>query len=442
MYISALDWSYAFSFRNEERFAAISAKHLSEDYSDDDEGAKSKPATPTVLQGRVLKVLMRDVGILYYRLQPSADDTSILSQYVDDGQDLDDLSDDYLKSDAEVRADLHVESGDPCFVLRHYTSPARAHSDLGEVTGCSGSYKEPDLETVQIDLRYGLLLDQRSDFLIQDRIPLELTRVLRTQDSRSRAFGIGGNHNLNIFPVGDRWPFTWIDIVHSDGGRSHFKRSNWGFGYWDARYTNRDGSGSPFSGATIEWAWPGWKLATGGKIYLFPDGRGIDRPEQAALISIQGYNGDRLILVRDAAGNLLRAHAPSGDELHFQYDSANRVIGAQHKDERFAYSYDATGHLARVTDAAQRETEYGYDAVGRMNRVSVNGATVCTFEFDGNDRVRSETLAGGRIYSFRYTLMNNGEVGEVDISDSAGPVRQLHLSPTEYSLDFPAWDSR
>jgi YD repeat-containing protein len=429
MYIQALNWSYAFSFRDEERFAVISAARLSEN------GEDEKPATPEILQKRLNKVLVRDIGILHYRLQPSNDYRSILYRNIDESSELDEIGDDYLESDVRVRADLHVENGDPCFILRHYDPPDREIPIVGSVSGCSGYYKELNLETVQIDLRYGLLLDQHTDFLTSDRFPLDLTRVLRTQDSRSRAFGIGGNHNLNIFLVGDKWPFTWIDVVLEHGGRSHFRRSNWGFGYWDARYTNRDANPSEFGGSTIKWAWPGWKLERGSTTYLFADGR-ANRPEQAALLSIQRYDGSRLTLDRDRAGNLLVARSSARSELAFKYDPENRVIEINQKDGgHFNYSYDAKGHLARVTDADQGVTEYGYDEAGHMNRITRDGHLLCTMDYDGSDRVKAETLADGRNYQFDYVVSNNGGIIRVDITDSAGPARRVRMSEMDYTLD-------
>jgi len=431
MYISGLSWFYAFSFREEERFAVISSAHLAESEDDD------KPVGADVLQKRFTKVFLRDIGILHYRLQPSNDYSSILYRDVDEATDLDDIGDDYLESDVNVRADRHVENGDPCFIVRHYAAKERDHPDLGVVNNCSGYYKELNLETVEVDLRYGLLLDQRTDFWIADKnIPLELTRVLRTQDSRSRAFGIGGNHNLNVFLVGDQWPFTWIDLVLENGGRSHFQRSNWGFGYWDARYTNRDMTRSKFAGSRIDWAWPGWALKGAGMTYEFPDPGSSSRPEQAALVGIKAYNGDRLALVRDGAGNLLRARLRDQNELAFKYDSQNRVIGIYEGSRgHFEYSYEATGHLARVKDADQRVTEYGYDEAGSLNRIVQDGKEVCTLRYDGDGRVRSETLGSGRTYFFEYSLDSKDQISRVDITDQTGLVRRVQLSSVEYTLD-------
>lgn len=429
MYIQELNWSYAFSFREEERYAVVSTARLSED----EDGNRSLTAAD--LQKRTLKVMIRDVGILYYRLQPSADYRSILYREVDEPTDLDGIGDDYLDSDAAVGADLHVENGDPCFMLRNYSAQERQRPLIGTLDSCSGSYREQNLETVQVDLRYGLLLDQRTDFLTSDRMPLELTRVLRTQDSRSRAFGIGGNHNLNIFLVGDTWPFTWIDLVLEHGGRSHFRRANWGFGYWDARYTNRDAPGSEFSGSTIQWEWPGWKLKNKGMTYHFPDSYRAARPEQGALTSIEDYSGKRLTLDRDSVGNLLLARSPDGHDLNFKYDAEGRIIEInQRAGGQFSYSYDS-GHLSRVTDDHQRITEYSYDSSGQLNRIQQDGRLVCSIDYDSAGRVQSERLANGRTYLFDYQLSREGATEAVKISDSAGPVRTVRFFGSDYVLD-------
>lgn len=440
MYISGLRWKSAFSFRDDDRFAVVSTSHLSDG---DDEDEDNKPVSQEAMQKRLRKALVRDIGFLHYRLQPSASYDSILYENVEDPPDLDGIGDGYLESDAKVRAQLHVEKGDPCFIVRHYIAPERERPGFGTVSGCSGFYKELGLETVQIDLRYGLMLDQRTDFFTPGTIPLDLTRVVRTQDSTSRAFGIGGNHSLNIFLVGNKWPFTWMDLISDNGGRSHFRRSNWGWGYLDARYTNRDASRTAYSSSTINWAWPGWKLQNQGLTYLFPDPNGASRPELGALISIEAFDKSLLSLRRDTMGNLLLAHSSTGDELAFKYDSSSRVTEVSPQNGgRFVYSYNTTGRLDRVTDADRRVTEYGYDWAGRMNRIVQDGKVVSTLEYDSGGRVKSQTLGDGRTYLFHYELDDHQNVLRVDISDSAGPTRRIRISAGEYVAEALAKGER
>lgn len=430
MYIQALSWRYAFSFRDEERFAVISTARLSQS----DDGGKA--ISSQQFQKRIMKVLIRDIGVLHYRLPLSNQFQSVLYRQIDELSELDEIGDDYLESDTRVRADLHVEDGDPCFIVRHYTTPERTTPAIGTVSGCSGYYKEPNLETVQVDLRYGLLLDQRTDFLSSEAFPLELTRVLRTQDSRSRAFGIGGDHNLNVFLVGDKWPFTWIDLILEHGGRSHFRRGNWGFGYWDSRFINSDKIRNQFTGSTIEWAWPGWKLRTGSLTYHFPDSNSASRPEQGGLIGIERYDGAKTYINRNQAGELLSARSSSGNQLDFGYDRNHRITQvAQKGGGQFLYSYDAGGHLKQVVDSNKRITDYDYDAAGHITGISQDRKTICTLEYDSEDRVRSEKLSDGRTYQFEYVHAGPGGASGVDIYDSAGPFRRIEFFGTEYTLD-------
>jgi YD repeat-containing protein len=430
MYISEMDWSYAFSWRQEERFAVVSTARM-------DPVFFKQPADPRVVERRARKMITKDIGLLYYRLQPSYDFSSVLYNSIDDVEDLDYMGEGFLTSDAEVRADRRLEDGDPCFTIRHYYASDKARDDSGILTGCSGDNKQLDMEIMEVDLRYGLFLDRRTEFYIPDRIPLRFSRVLRTQDSRPRAFGIGGTHNLNIFPVGNTWPFTWMDLIMADGGRVHYKRSNWGFGYWDASYSESDFGSSEFSGSKISWNWPGWKLAEqGGRTYYFPDGGSVQRPEQSALLAIENRQGDRLILPRDSAGNLIRARSPDGSELDFQYDGQDRITEIRSRGgDQVDYSYDPGGRLVKVKDGRGRVTEYSYDESNRMTEVIQNGVLILRNEYGAGDRVVRQTLPDRRTYTFRYSVDHTGQSVAADVSDSAGLTWKISMtSGTQYTF--------
>lgn len=430
MYISEMNWSYAFNWRQEERFAIVSTARMDPVFS-------KEPSNPRIVEARARKMITKDIGLLHYHLQPSYDFSSVLYNSIDDAEDLDDMGEDFLTSDTQVRAERRLQDGDPCFTIRHYYLPDKTRTDSGILTGCSGAAKQLNVEIMEVDLRYGLFLDRRTEFYIPDRIPLQFTRVLRTQDSRSRAFGIGGTHNLNIFPVGNRWPFTWMDLIMADGGRVHYKRSNWGFGYWDAAYSESNSGSSEFSGSKISWNWPGWKLAElGGRTYYFPDAGHLQRPEQSALLAIEDRQGNRLNLPRDSAGNLIRAHSPGGSELDFQYDERNRIKQVRDRGgDRFDYSYDSGGRLVRVKDADGQVTDYSYDANNRMIAVMQNGNPILRNEYDAGDRVVRQTLSDGRAYTFKYSLDHTGQVVAADVYDSAGLTWKISMSGgAQYTL--------
>lgn len=430
MYISEMNWNYAFSWRQEERFAIVSTARM-------DPAFFKEPADPKIVEARARKMITKDIGLLHYHLQPSYDFSSAVYDSIDDVEDLDDMGEDFLTSDTQVRAERRLQDGDPCLTIRHYYPFEKARTDSAILTDCSGAAKQMNVEIMEVDLRYGLFLDRRTEFYTPDQIPLQFTRVLRTQDSRSRAFGIGGTHNLNIFPVGNRWPFTWMDLVLADGGRVHFKRSNWGFGYWDATYSESNFGRGEFSGSKVSWDWPGWKVAElGGKTYYFPDGGNARRPEETALIAVEDRQGNRLNLPRDSAGNLIRAHSTGPSELNFQYDQENRItqvreLGGGTVD----YSYDSGGRLARVKESDGQVTDYSYDTKNRMISVKWNGNLILSNEYDSGDRVIRQTLPDGRVYTIKYSLDHDSKVTAADVHDSAGLTWKISMTgQSQYTM--------
>jgi len=427
MYISDRDWRYAFAWRQEERFAVVSTARM-------DPSFPKSPEDPKLVEARARKMITKEIGLLHYHLQPSYDYASALYDSIDDVDDLDYMGEDFLTTDTKVRAERRLQDGDPCFTIRHYSLPENNRADAGLLTGCSGAAKQLNVEIMEVDLRYGLFLDRRTEFYFPDQIPWQFTRVLRTQDSRSRAFGIGGSHNLNIFPVGNRWPFTWVDLILADGGRVHYKRSNWGFGYWDATYSESD-SGSEYSGSKISWDWPGWKLAgLRGRSYYFPDSGPGRRPEQSALVGINDRRGNRLDLPRDAAGNLLQARFSGGgsireNQLDFSYDMQNRITQVRDRNsDQVDYQYDSAGRLARVKNVRRQVWDYSYDAKNRMTEVIEDGKVILSNAYDAGERVVTQNLPDGRCYMFHYFLDPGGRVVGVDVRDSAGLTWKISMS--------------
>jgi predicted Zn-dependent protease len=101
MYIAEMNWSYAFSWRQEERFAIVSTARL-------DPLFDKEPANPKLVEARARKMITKDIGLLYFRLQPSSDYSSALYDSIDEADDLDDIGDDFLTTDAQVRAERRL----------------------------------------------------------------------------------------------------------------------------------------------------------------------------------------------------------------------------------------------------------------------------------------------------------------------------------------------
>jgi hypothetical protein len=110
-----------------------------------------------------------------------------------------------------------------------------------------------------VDLGTGLFVMTKTDLALPDFIPIGITRTYRTRDFQSRAFGVGSSLPYDMFIVGDRFPYTYADIVQSDGSRIHYTRTSTGTGYLDAVYEHV-GSPSRFYKSTVRWNGNGWDL--------------------------------------------------------------------------------------------------------------------------------------------------------------------------------------
>jgi len=431
IYIAELDWEFAFNFREAHQSAVISTARLNPVYY-------GRTAAPSLLETRLRKLLSKNIGISFYGLNLSSDPGSVLYNKVWSIETLDAMGEAYSVRDARARRDVTLEAGDPCFAVRHYYSPRKQRTDSAHLSGCSSTHGESDLEVLNIYLRYGLLMSRRTDFYLPGRLPLELSRVVRTQDSRSRAFGIGGNHSLNIWPVGNKWPYTWMDLILEDGGRYHYRRSNWGVGYWDAVYAVEP-TVTDFYSSYVTWNWPGWKLVRpDGRTYFFPDGGGVQRPEQGALIGVQDAWGDSLRLQRESTGNLVNASSGIG-WVRFQYDSHYRLTEARDSaGHEVLYRYSSEGCLEEVEDAEHHLTKYGHEGARCPTSMAIDGRLVWTAQFDKVDRVTKLELANGETYEFTYTLSRSGAITGVDIKDAGENVLRIMYNSSGYRLEHIA----
>jgi predicted Zn-dependent protease len=431
IYIAELDWEFAFNFRETHQTAVISTARLNPVYY-------GRLAAPAVLETRLRKLLSKNIGISFYGLNLSSDPGSVLYNEIWNMETLDAMGEDYSVRDAKTRRDVAHEAGDPCFTVRHYYSPKKQRTSSAYLTGCSSTHGETDLEVLDIYLHYGLLLSRRTDFYLPAALPLELSRVIRTQDSLSRAFGIGGNHNLNIWPVGNKWPFTWMDLILEDGGRYHYRRSDWGVGYWDAVYAVEP-TITDFYSSSVTWNWPGWKLVRqDGRTYFFPDGGGVQRPEQGALIGVQDAWGDTLRLQRESTGNLVNASFGNG-WIRFQYDSHYRMTEARDSaGQEVLYRYSSEGCLEEVADAEHHLTKYGHEGTRCPTSMAIDGRLVWTAQFDKADRVTKLELASGETYEFTYSLGRSGTITRVDIKDAGENVLRVIYDSSGYRLEHIA----
>jgi RHS repeat-associated protein len=291
-----------------------------------------------------------------------------------------------------------------------------------------------------VDLATGLFTFKKQDLMAPDYLPLDLTRFYRTGDYASRAFGVGASQTYDMYIVGDRFPYTYADIVLSSGYRVHFTRTSAGTGFIDAVYEHT-ATPCAFYKAKISWNQNGWNLKlVDGTTFVFPNSDTATRAEEAAITAIVDRFGNRVDITRattntygNLVGNIVKITGTGGARFDFTYDPSNRITQVKDNIGRtVGYQYDGTGRLWKVTDETGHVTEYSYDAAGRMRTVKdARGIVYLTNSYDSNGRVSQQVMGDGGTYQFAYTL-NAGKVTQTDVTDPRGVVRRVTFNAAGY----------
>ena len=346
----------------------------------------------------------------------------------------------YVYGQGTVTADGKRIVPDPGVVLYEFSGAMVGSPSLAALLGPLERLLDGD----PVDLGTGLLIVEKTDLMLPDTIPINLTRTYRQNDTRSRAFGIGAMHPYDIFLVGNTFPYTFQDLILPDGGRIHFDRITPGTDFDNAVYENLTMPG-PFYKARIHFTGTGWNVTLkNGTILFFPDGFGATQPRQSALVHVRDRNGNVLIFNRDSNKNLTKLTTTNGRWIQFTYDD-NRITQATDNIGRtVVYTYDASGRLWKVTDANNGVTEYTYDSSHRMLTIKdPRGIVYLTNEYDQvSGRVIKQTLADDTpaistdnpTYVFAYTTDSGGRVIQTDVTDPRGHVRRVTFGTNGYSL--------
>jgi len=118
-------------------------------------------------------------------------------------------------------------------------------------------------------------------------------------------------------------------------------------------------------------------------------------------------NSDGTYTLRSPASTTTRVFSPDGRLLAIQdsgvtrvslnYDSSNRLTGANYRGRSIGFSYDATGHVTSISDSAGRSIAYSYTADGHLaQQTNADGQTVA-YQYDGSGNLVSIGYAGGQI---------------------------------------------
>lgn len=334
----------------------------------------------------------------------------------------------YIYGKGTVSANGRQVIPDPGVVLYEFTGAMISDPSNAPPEGPEDCQECKDGDPV--DLGTGLFVYNQTDLVIQDVIPLALTRTYRPRDTVSRPFGIGTSHPYEIFLVGDFNTYAFIELILPDGGHIRYERLFPGINF-DTQFEHTATPGA-FYKSILAWNGGGWNLTLrNGTVYNFPDSDGMIGPRFAAMTGMHDRNGNSLTLSR-SNGNLTKITSPNGRYIEFTYDASNRITQAKDNIARtVTYTYDASGRLATVTDANGGVTQYTYDTSNRMTKITdPKNVAFLTNVYDTNSRVTKQTQADSTTYLYSYTIGGNGKISQTDVTDPRGNVRRVTFNTT------------
>jgi RHS repeat-associated protein len=118
--------------------------------------------------------------------------------------------------------------------------------------------------------------------------------------------------------------------------------------------------------------------------------------------------GKSTVSAYDNGGNKSSISYPTGKQVQFTYEGANRIASKTYAGDATAYNYvyDTIGNLSTVTDNQNRAYTYGYDSANRMNLITNALGYTLTHSYDKAGNVLSTTDSNGNSVSYTYGTDN------------------------------------
>ena len=424
MYIQSFDWRYAINWREEGHLAVVSTARLRP-------FAFYQRWNAALAGSRLQKMINKNVYLLCFDIPLSSDYTSAVSGGVMSPDEVDVMSDQVIG--AEGRWDSFRNGGDPSVSV--VVAPGKP------VEWTMEGRKPPEevsFESFTADLRFGLLIQRKTDFRFGGEFPLEFARVYRNQDALSHSFGLGATHSLDTYIAG-KWG-SFLQLTFENGGYVQFdldKSPESG-----GRETYRAGvlRGSPYSRARIEFEGDGLRVETvDGWKYSFPYHQKAVGNKTTVLTGYSDPQGRRFDMKRDDSGDLLSITTPAGQWLHFQYDKEHRNRRIEASDGREVnYDYDADGRLSRVRDSEGYSEGYLYDEKNQMRAIlDGSGNAVMTMTYSPEGSITRQTLKDGREFQYVHLRNAKGKLTQNQFTNPQGYVTVFKYLGQQYTQSLP-----
>jgi YD repeat-containing protein len=307
----------------------------------------------------------------------------------------------------------------PCVLVERAKETAKLQAAIRQ---CSPHLNnDVDIEQYEVDLRSGLFILRKTDLFVPDSMPLALTRCYRLWDNRSFAFGLGSNHAYDIFPNGDHFPYTYMNLNLADGVAVRYDRISQGTSYQDFVAEHKGASPTAFQGSVVRWRKDHWELTLqDGTVIVLPDSYLGTTAAWGAPWSIRSPQGEEIKLARDEKRNLTAVTSPHGHYIRFAYDSSGRIVEASDNAGRaIDYYYEDRGRLAEVKESGRLLWRYVYHFDGISSVQDADQHDLVAVQYSGG-RISSLTADGVGTYRFAYLESRGGKVDETEVTDPGG----------------------
>ena len=268
-----------------------------------------------------------------------------------------------------------------------------------------------------VDLATGLYSVEESDFVFPDWIPIVMTRVYRSEDSASRAFGVGASHPFEIYLLRNDL-CTEMRLILPDGAFIQFLRTA-GTNCLDATLAHKT-SPTVFYNSSLFWNkdTQQWELNR-------QDGISYRFNEFLSLTEVEDAQRHRLTVGRDSYQRVTSVTSPCGYWIKLVRDSQGKIIRIEDFLGRHAmYEYDARGRLARVEyPTSGRIAVYTYDSEDRMVSVGDEHGLRFWNIYDKEGRVMTQRHTDGTTYEFRYVVTESGTTRQTLVKNRQGKLR-------------------
>lgn len=106
----------------------------------------------------------------------------------------------------------------------------------------------------------------------------------------------------------------------------------------------------------------------------------------------------------------------------YNYDSRGRLVDTTTGTRTTQYSYNTSGNLASVENAAGDLTSFGYDDLGRLNQVNYPDGGTLTQSYDANGNLIELAPPGQPVHRFSYNGVNiNDEYDPPSVTGATAP---------------------